>query len=275
MKIIDSHQHFWQYNPIQHSWINDDMSVIRKDFLPQNLHPILHANHVRGCIAVQADETEVETNFLVELATKNSFIKGVVGFIDLMAVDVEEKLAFYQQFNVVKGYRHILQVQDPSYMLQSNFLRGISALKNVNATYDILIFPKHLSAAIELVKQNPNQFFVIDHIAKPYIKAGLIEEWKKDIQAIAQFKNVFCKISGMVTEADVKQWKPTDFTPYMDVVVQSFGTKRIMFGSDWPVSLVATSYEQTLSIVQQYFSTFSLTEQQDFFSNNAINFYHL
>lgn len=272
---IDAHQHFWRYNPVQHEWIDDAMAVIRKDFLPTDLRPVLQENNVDGCIAVQADQTEAETNFLIDLANENNFIKGVVGWVDLRAENIVERLAHYKQFNSVKGFRHVLQGEEPSFMLQPNFLRGIAALKEFNYTYDILIFPKHLSAAIELVQQNPNQQFVIDHIAKPYIKAGLIDEWKKDITAIAQFENVHCKISGMVTEADYLSWKSADFIPYLDAVVTAFGTKRIMFGSDWPVCLVAASYQQMLQIVQQYFSTFSIAEQQDFFGNNAASFYHV
>jgi L-fuconolactonase len=272
---IDAHQHFWHYNPVQHEWIDDAMAVIRKDFLPTDLRPLLQENNIDSCIAVQADQTEAETNFLIDLANENDFIKGVVGWVDLRAENIVERLAHYKQFNGVKGFRHVLQGEAPSFMLQPNFLRGIAALKEFNFTYDILIFPKHLPAAIELVQQNPNQQFVIDHIAKPYIKAGLIDEWKKDIQTIAQFENVHSKISGMVTEADYHGWKLADFTPYLDAVVTAFGTKRIMFGSDWPVCLVAASYQQMLQIVQQYFATFSLTEQHDFFGNNAATFYHV
>lgn len=272
---IDAHQHFWQYNPIQHEWIDDGMAVIRKDFLPTDLRPLLLENNIDGCIAVQADQTEVETKFLIDLANENNFIKGVVGWVDLQSENIVEQLAYYKQFNIVKGFRHVLQGEEPSFMLQPNFLRGIAALKEFNFTYDILIFPKHLSAAIELVQQNPNQQFVIDHIAKPYIKAGLIDEWEKDIQTIAQFENVHCKISGMVTEADYHGWKSSDFTPYLDAVVTAFGTKRIMFGSDWPVCLVAASYQQMLQLVQQYFANFSLIEQQGFFGNNAASFYQV
>ncbi len=273
--IIDAHQHFWHYHPVQHEWIDDTMAVIRKDFLPADLRHVLQENNIDGCIAVQADQSETETNFLIDLANENNFIKGVVGWVDVRAENIAERLAYYKQLNIVKGFRHVLQGEEPSFMLQPAFLRGIAALKDFNFTYDILIFPKHLPAAIELVQQNPNQQFVIDHIAKPYIKAGLIDEWKTDIQAIAQFENVHCKISGMVTEADYYSWKLADFTPYLDAVVKAFGTKRIMFGSDWPVCLVAASYQQMLHIVQQYFSTFSLTEQQDFFGNNAASFYHV
>lgn len=272
---IDAHQHFWNYNPVQHEWIDDAMDVIRKNFLPEDLRPVLQENNVEGCIAVQADQSETETNFLIGLARENDFIKGVVGWVDLRSENIVERLAYYTQFNIVKGFRHILQGEEPAFMLQKSFLNGIKALGENKFTYDILIFPKHLSAAIEMVAQNPNQRFVIDHLAKPYIKAGLIDEWKKDITAIAQFENVHCKISGMVTETDYHTWKTSDFIPYLDVVVNAFGTKRIMFGSDWPVCLVAASYNQMLQVVESYFSTFSITEQEDFFGNNAKRFYQL
>jgi len=275
MQKIDSHQHFWRYDAVKHSWIDDDMAVIRKDFLPSDLQPVLQQNNIDGCIAVQAEQTESETDFLLSLQKENDFIKGVVGWVDLRVENIKELLAYYKQFKAIKGFRHVLQGEEPEFMLQPDFLNGIKALKALDFTYDILIFPKHLPAAIELVKQFPDQKFVIDHIAKPYIKAGLIDEWKEDMRAIAQYKNVHCKISGMVTEADFKLWKKTDFTPYLDSVIESFGTSRIMFGSDWPVCLVAASYTNMMDIVKEYFSSFSIDEQANFFGNNASGFYNL
>ena len=169
----------------------------------------------------------------------------------------------------------MLQGEDPAFMLQPAFLTGIASLQQYQFTYDVLVFPNHLKAVLELIKKFPNQLFVIDHIAKPYIKAGLIDDWKKDMELLASFNNVYCKISGMVTEADYQHWKQADFIPYLDVVVNAFGSKRIMFGSDWPVCLVAASYGKMLGIVKGYFASFSLTEQQDFFGNNATEFYQL
>lgn len=272
---IDSHQHFWKYDPVAHSWINEEMSVIRKDFLPADLSPLLQQNHIDGCIAVQADQTEKETDFLIELGAQHSFIKGVVGWVDLRAENIRERLDHYQQYAVVKGFRHILQGEEPSFMLQPDFVRGIAALQEFGFTYDILIFPKHLSAALELVKQFPEQPFVIDHIAKPFIKDGLIDEWKKGMKALAQFSNVYCKISGMVTEADWKNWEKEDFTPYLDAVAESFGVNRLMYGSDWPVCLVAASYEKTVGIVQDYYSSFTASEQELIMGGNAARFYRL
>ena len=171
------------------------MAVIRKDFLPKDLQAVLQENNIDGCIAVQADQTERETNFLLALQKENRFIKAIVGWVDLSAGNIKERLTYYKQFKAVKGFRHVLQGEEPEFMLQPNFLKGIAALKEFDFTYDLLLFPKHLPAAIELVKQNPEQAFVIDHIAKPTIEAGLIGEWKKDMQTIAQYKNVHCKIT--------------------------------------------------------------------------------
>lgn len=272
---IDAHQHFWHYHPVQHSWINDEMAAIRKDFMPADLEPVLRANHITGCVAVQADQSEAETDFLLQLARENTFIKGVVGWVDLRAGNLADRLEHYGAQKEIKGFRHILQGEEPSFMLQSSFINGIAKLSAFNFTYDILVFPKHLEAVLQFVRQFPHQPFVIDHIAKPYIKTGAIDQWKKDMAAIAQFSNVHCKISGMVTEANVRNWKESDFRPYLDAVVELFGIKRIMYGSDWPVSLSAGSYASVLNIVKNYFAGFSPNEQELFFGKNAAAFYHL
>ncbi len=273
--VIDSHQHFWKYHPQIHGWINDEMQVIRKDFLPADLLPLLAENNIAGCIAVQADQTESETDFLIGLATENNFIKGIVGWVDLRADDIEERLQHYQQQSIVKGFRHVLQGEKPEFMLQEKFLRGIGALKEFGFTYDILIFPQHLPAAIKLVQRFPGQKFVIDHMAKPDIKNGLIDSWKENIQFIAQFPNIYCKLSGMVTEANWKTWKKEELFPYLDVVTNAFGINRLLYGSDWPVCLVAASYAEMISPVKKYFSTFTKTEQEAVFGGNAFQFYHL
>jgi L-fuconolactonase len=275
MITIDAHQHFWKYDPLSHSWIDDAMAVIRKDFLPEDLAPVLKANEVDGCIAVQADQLEAETEFLITLAAQNDMIKGVVGWVDLCAKNIEERLEYFRQFSIVKGFRHILQAEEPEFMMHPDFIRGISCLKHFDFTYDLLIYPKHLQSAIQLVKRNPDQYFVVDHIAKPFIKNGLFEGWKEDLKELAAFKNVYCKLSGLVTEADNRNWKQEDFTPYLDVVTECFGTERIMFGSDWPVSLVAASYDNVLAIIQTYFASFSDNEKAKILGLNAINFYHL
>ena len=276
MQRIDAHQHFWKFDPVRDSWITNEMSVIRNDFFPEHLHPILKENDFDGCVAVQADQSETETNFLLDLADKNEFIKGAVGWVDLRAENIEERLAHYKQFKKLKGFRHILQGEkDRGFMLQPDFIRGIKALQQFNFTYDILIFPDQLQYTKEFVAMFPGQKFVVDHIAKPYIKDKKIEEWKNDMQEIAGYQNVSCKISGLVTEADWKSWEAKDFTPYLDTVVNAFGTDRIMFGSDWPVCLVAASFREMLDIVKDYFSSFTKQEQDKFFGGNAINFYNL
>lgn len=272
---IDAHQHFWRYHPVKHGWINEEMSVIQKDFLPGDLLPILEENKIDGCVAVQADQSEQETGFLIGLANENDFIKGIVGWIDLRATDIEERLAHYQQQKIVKGFRHILQGEEPDFMLQPDFLNGISLLKDAGFTYDVLIFPKHLDAALQLVKKFPEQKFVIDHIAKPDIKNQLMDDWANGMRAIAQHPNVHCKVSGMVTEADWKHWKEDDLYPYLDVVTEAFGINRLMYGSDWPVCLVAASYERMIAPVRKYYASFSKTEQEKIFGTNAAAFYHL
>ena len=272
---IDAHQHFWSYDPVQHSWINDEMADIRKDFMPADLEPVLQANGIEGCVAIQADQTEKETDFLLQLSAENNFIKGIVGWVDLRSAKLEERLEHYTAYKKLKGFRHILQGEEPSFMLQPDFIRGIGLLQQYQFTYDILVYPKHLPAALELVQKFPNQSFVIDHIAKPFIKDGLIDEWKKDMAAIAACPNVYCKISGMVTEANMRKWKQPDFEPYLDAVTELFGINRIMYGSDWPVCLAAGSYESVINIVKKYFAAFSDHEQQLFFGRNAATFYHL
>lgn len=273
--IIDSHQHFWKYEPAKHSWIDDDMKAIRRDFLPAELEVVFREQGVAGSVAVEADQNEAETEYLIALSQQYSFIKGVVGYTDLRAENVAERLDYFSRFPVVKGFRHVLQSQDPSFMLQPSFLRGIGMLKAFGFTYDVLVFPQHLKAVKEMIAQFPDQWFVLDHLAKPYIKKGLIEEWEKDIRELAVFPNLCCKISGMVTEADYTNWQTADFTPYLDVVVNFFGTKRLLYGSDWPVCTVAASYGQVSAIIKDYFATFSPAEQEEVFSGNATRFYHL
>ena len=276
MPRIDSHQHFWKFDAVRDSWINDEMAVIQRDFLPQDLKPVLDQNGFTGSVVVQSDQSEAENEFQLNNAAKNDFIKGVVGWVDLRSSSVEKRLSHYSQFEKMKGFRHVLQGEkDRAFMLQPSFMNGISLLKKYNFTYDILIFPDQLQHSLELIKAFPEQPFVIDHIAKPYIKDKKIDDWRKDIKAIAEQENVYCKISGMVTEADWKQWKKEDLTSYIDTVVEAFGINRIMYGSDWPVCLVAGSYEKVVGVVKNYFASFSTTEQELFFGGNAVTFYNL
>jgi L-fuconolactonase len=275
MKIIDTHQHFWNYDPKTHDWINEDMKVIRKDFLPADLAPILKENNVDGCIAVQADQTDAETQILIREANQNTFIKGVVGWVDLNSTKIESALASYTDIKLLKGFRHILQAEPKGFMLAPSFKKGIDALTKYNYTYDLLIYASQLKEAKEFISNHKEQPIVIDHLAKPNIKEGEWESWQKDINEIAQYPNVYCKISGMATEDNWNSWTMDTLKPYIETAVEAFGTDRIMFGSDWPVCLLASSYSKWLETLQNYFNTFSIDEQASFFANNAIKFYKL
>ncbi|MET0462961.1 MAG: amidohydrolase family protein [Chitinophagaceae bacterium] len=276
MLKIDAHNHFWKFDPLRDSWITPAMEVIRRDFLPGEFHETLLHHGFDGCVVVQSDQTEQENEFQLNHAAQNSFIKAVVGWVDLRDADVESRLEYYTSFSLLKGFRHILQGEtDRSLMLRPSFKNGIRLLRKYGFTYDILIFPDQLKFAKELVQEFPYQKFVIDHIAKPSIKTKEDGSWHDDIRAIAKHENVFCKISGMVTEADWHHWKKEDFHPYIDTVVEAFGPKRIMYGSDWPVCQVAATYTDMLTIVQEYFSEFSMDEQAAFFGGNACTFYNI
>lgn len=274
--MLDTHQHFWKYDPVRYAWIDNEMHQIRRDFLPADLKPILDANGIAGCIAVQADQTEAETEFLLELAAAHSFIRGVVGWVDLQAPRAPDRLAHFSQHKKLCGIRHIVQDEpDVNFLLQPDFVRGLEMLRTYNLTYDILVFPHQLGAALELVRKLPDQPFVIDHIAKPYIKAGYFDGWAVLMQEIAACPNVYCKVSGMITEADWATWKPDDFSRYLDVVFSAFGTERTMFGSDWPVCLVAGSYEKMLGLVQHFTSDFSEDEKAAFYGKTGAKFYKI
>lgn len=276
MLKIDSHQHYWQYHPVKDAWITDDLEVIQKDLLPGDVEPLMQQYGIAGCVAVQADQSEQENDFLIGLAQENVFIKGIVGWVDLRSENIEERLQHYSQISIIKGFRHILQTEaDERYLLGDKFMRGINLLNKYNFTYDILIKPNHLPYAKELVAAFPQQRFMVDHLAKPYIKDGLLAEWQTGIETIAQHQNVSCKISGMVTEADWQNHKPTDFEPYLDVVFNAFGSKRVMFGSDWPVCNLAGGYSSVLNSIEKYINRLSLKEQELFWANNAIDFYRL
>ncbi|HWC16424.1 MAG TPA: amidohydrolase family protein [Terriglobales bacterium] len=273
---IDSHQHFWRYDPKRDNWITDDMAVLKCDYLPHHFIPELLASGMDACIAVQADQSEAETQLLLEFADENPQIAGVVGWMDLLSQNVGERLQYFSQFRKLRGFRHILQSEpDDGFMMRKEFLRGVSCLAQYGFTYDILIYPKHLPIAREFVGTFPEQKFVLDHLAKPPIKTGDIDTWAHDIRTLAMHPNVWCKLSGMVTEADWKSWNHFDFEPYLDVVFEAFGTDRLMFGSDWPVCLVAGTYKEVKKIVEDYTRDLSADEQAQIFGRNAANFYGL
>jgi len=272
---IDAHQHFWKYDPVRDSWIEDNMKALRRDFLPKDLAPILENNDIDGCIAIQADQSEHETEFLLSLAKNNPFIKGVVGWVDLRADNIEERLPHYSSNNLLKGVRHIVQAESDDFMLEEKFQYGISLLTQFKLTYDILVLSPQLPATIQFVNKFPSQKFVIDHMAKPNIKKGEMVPWKKNMEELAKSKNVFCKVSGLVTEADWKNWKKQDFTKYLDVIFNAFGVDRILYGSDWPVCKLAAEYHQQLKIIESYISSFSIKDKKKIMGENTIRFYNI
>lgn len=273
---IDSHQHFWHYDPRRDAWITDEMAVLKRDFLPEDLLPKLHANQVEGSIAVQAAQSEAETTFLLELAEQFDEIKGVVGWVDLCAPNLPERLEHLSHFDKLLGFRHIVQSEpDDRFMLRQDFLMGIRQLQQFEFTYDILIYPHQLPAAIELVERIPQQHFVLDHVAKPLIRSGKISPWAEQIRFLAANPNVYCKLSGLITEADWRRWRQTDFTPYLDVIFDAFGTDRLMFGSDWPVCLLVADYSDVKQLIAGYMHDFSSEQRNKIFGGNAEKFYGL
>lgn len=276
MLKIDTHQHFWLFDPVKDGWITDDMFVLQKNFLPQDIEPIMQHNDIAGCIAVQADQSEQETLFLLQLAKEHPCMLGVVGWADLKAGDINERLAYFKQFERLKGFRHILQAEDDvAFMLNEEFQRGIAALTRHGFTYDLLIKPQHLKAAGELAAAHPAQRFVVDHLAKPAIRDKQVQPWKDDLFRLAEHGNVYCKISGMLTEADWDKWEPSNFTAYLDVAFDSFGTNRVMFGSDWPVCTLAGGYKQFIDLLELYMAQFTPPEQASFWGLNALKFYNI
>jgi L-fuconolactonase len=276
MARIDAHQHFWQFDPVRDAWITPEMAAIQRDFLPADLAPILQQHGLDGCVAVQASQSEAETDWLLSLAAAHNFIKGVVGWVDLRAENVAERLAHYAQFGKLKGFRHVLQGEtDRALMLTPEFRRGLAALAHHGFAYDLLVLPDQLGYAAELAAAMPAQPFVLDHLAKPLIKAGELEPWRRDIRALAAHENVLCKVSGMVTEADWQHWQPADFWPYLDVVFDAFGPGRVLFGSDWPVCNVAGGYGRMHALAADYVARLSADEQAGFWGGNATRFYNL
>lgn len=274
--ILDSHQHFWHYELPKHNWIDDDMAVIRRDFLPDDLRPILAANGVDGCIAVQADQSLAETDFLLGIADEHDFVKGVVGWIDLRAADLGEQLERYAGQPSLKGFRHVVQGEpDPFFLLQPDFLRGIDLIGQKGYTYDILIFPHQLVSSLELVRQFPDYKFVIDHLAKPYAKAGYFAGWAAGIAAIAEYPNVCCKLSGLITEADYNNWTAEELLPYLRHALEVFGPARCMFGSDWPVCRVAGDYGRVKGLIETVLQDYSPADQAAVFGENCARFYNL
>lgn len=273
---IDAHQHFWNYDPADYAWISDAMPALKCHRLPSDFKPLLDAAGFDGCVAVQARQSIEETRFLLDLAHRYPFVRGVVGWIDLFSPEVEQQLELFAADAKLVGIRHIVQDEpDDRFLLREDFGRGIAALARFRLAYDILIYPRQLPAAIEFVAQFPQQRFVLDHIAKPLIGERRLEPWATHIRELARHSNLYCKLSGMVTETTWKQWRPQDFRPYLDVVLESFGPQRLMIGSDWPVCTLSGEYPDTMRIVMDYISHLSPAEQDAILGGNCARFYQL
>ena len=273
---IDTHQHFWQYNPAEYAWISAAMPGLKRDLLPPDLKPLLDANSIGGTVAVQARQSLAETEWLLALADADPFILGVVGWVDLQSPKVGEQLRRFAGRPKLVGVRHVVHDEpDDQFMLRPAFLRGLEALAEFDLAYDLLLFPKHLPVAAQVVRMFPRQRFVLDHIAKPFIKAGTRSPWDTDLRALARFDNVSCKVSGLVNEAAWCQWTPDDFKPYLDVVFDCFGTSRLMFGSDWPVCTLSAHYHEVVGLVRDYLQDLPADVGARVMGSNAVAAYRL
>lgn len=273
---IDAHHHFWKYDPIEYDWIDDAMATIRRNFLPEDLQPVIRAAGIEGVISVQARQSLLETECLLHLATDYDFIKGVVGWVDLVSPNVIIQLETYSRNPKLKSVRHVVQGEpDDNFILGADFNRGISDLKRFGLAYDILIFERHLPQTIRFVDAHPDQVFVLDHLAKPRIKSRELEPWGRNLRELAKRPNVYCKISGMVTEADYGTWKEAQLRVYFEVVLEAFGPKRLMFGSDWPVCLVACDYARWHALICKFVSHLSADEQARILGGTAIEAYKI
>lgn len=272
---IDSHVHFWKFDKKRDSWITDEMNVLRQDYLPEHFETIARRNGIDGVVAVQADQSELETHFLSELATTHRLIKGVVGWIDLRNDALYDRLRYFSQYPVIKGWRHIVQTEADDFLLNKAFRKGVARLKEFGYTYDILIYHTQLPAATDFISELNDQKMIIDHCAKPDIGSGEMKEWSKWMREMAKNKNICCKVSGLFTETKWKSWSSADFYPYLDVVFEAFGTERTVFGSDWPVMLLSGIYVQWKSLLEKYLENVSNEEKEQFFGKNAIEFYSL
>ena len=273
---IDTHQFFWHYNPEEFAWMPPGYEPIQRDYLPDDLVPLLESEGIDGTVAVQSRQTLEETRWLLELADQHAFIKGVVGWVDMCSDDVRGQLERFCRHPRLCGMRHRLEDEsNDSFALREDFLRGMKTLADFNRPFDFLVRSRHLPVLSELASRFPEQPLVLDHIGKPSIRTGQVSPWDKDIRRLASHPNVYCKISGMVGEADWSNWKPADFRPYLDIVFEAFGTKRLMIGSDWPECTLAGTYGQVLQLVSGYVGQLSRTEQADIWANNAAVVYKI
>jgi L-fuconolactonase len=274
--IVDSHHHFWRYNPVDYGWIDDGMAKIRRDFLPEDLRRDMAADGVDAVVSVQARQSIEETRWLLDLATANDFIAGVVGWVPLVSPSVVATLEEFASHPKLVAIRHVLQDEpDPAYMLRADFQAGIRALQSFNLTYDILIFERHLPQTIEFVDHHPAQPFVVDHMAKPRMRQREIEPWASHMRELAKRPHVSCKLSGLTTEVGRANWTIADLRPYVDVVLEAFGPDRLLFGSDWPVCLVACDYARWMTTVQELIADLSPIERTAILGGNARRIYRL
>jgi L-fuconolactonase len=270
---IDAHQHFWRFDAGRDRWITDEMRAIRRDFLPGDLEGALATNGIDACVAVQADQSDDETRFLLDLADRHPFIRAVVGWVDLRSPGLGATLEALASRPTLRGVRHVAQAEPDEFLQQDDVIRGIREVGKAGLTYDILIVERQLPAALALTARLPDQVFVLDHLAKPRIKDRSIEPWATRMRELARRPNVFCKISGLVTEADWSGWRPEHLRPYLDVAFEAFGTDRVMFGSDWPVCLVAAPYDRVLGVIVEYAGALSPNERDALFGGNAMRAY--
>jgi L-fuconolactonase len=273
---IDSHQHFWVYRPQTHAWISDDMAVLKRDFLPPDLAPLLAAAGLDGCVAVQASQSLDETRFLLDLARRHPFVKAVVGWVDLVSPVLESQLESFASDPAFRGVRHVAQDElDDRFLARDDVVRGISTLVRHGLTYDILVYARQLPAAVALARRLPDQPFVVDHVAKPEIRAGRLAGWREGIRDLAALPHVTCKLSGIVTEAHWDRWTPADLRPFLEVVLEAFGPARLMIGSDWPVCLLAADYAAVIGLVGDFIATLSADEQAAILGGTAARFYRI
>ena len=271
--MIDTHVHFWNFDPVRDSWINEDMFAIRNDFSPKDLIGVYNDLQITGCIAVQASQSEEENQFLLSLAAQNEIVKGIVGWVDLLDPNLDERLTYWSNFKKIKGWRHILQAENADFILNKKFIAGVNLLKKYNYTYDLLCYHDQLAAIIQMVDQIPDQPFVLDHCGKPDVKSQEIKSWSENIKVLASNPNVLCKVSGLLTEADWKNWTEKELFNCFDVVFEHFGPERVMYGSDWPVMLLSRPYQDWFNLVTKYTEQFSAAEKKLIFTDNAKAFY--
>jgi L-fuconolactonase len=276
---IDAHHHLWQYTPEEYGWINEQMGVLRRDFLAGDLKPLLDLAGISGAIAVQARQDLEETRWLLTLANEPGnagWMKGVVGWAPIASPEFPETLATLRQSTRLKGLRHVIQDEpDDQFILSPAFNRGIRLLRDTGLVYDILVHARHLPQTLQFVDMHPDQSFVLDHCAKPSVAAGELAPWSAHMRELAKRPNVCCKLSGLVTEADWRHWTPASLEPYWSVVLDAFGPTRLLFGSDWPVSLLASSYQRWADTVAEWTAPLSESERSATWGGTADRIYSL